>query len=72
MGNTMNSDRTWVTSAGGPLILIPESACHLWGGAPRTYPDEEGDYGRACDVDGYVGLIDVGAAQALVLGDMPA
>lgn len=68
----MNCDNTWVTSAGGPLILIPESACHHWGGAPRTYPDDEGDYGRACEVDGYVGLIDVGAAQALVLGDMPA
>ena len=30
----MNSDNTWVTSAGGPLILIPESVCHHWGGAP--------------------------------------
>jgi hypothetical protein len=68
----MNSDNTWVTSAGGPLILIPQSVCHQWGGAPRTYPDDEGDYGRACGVDGYLGLIDVGAAQALVLGDMPA
>ncbi|WP_328743805.1 immunity 21 family protein [Streptomyces sp. NBC_00285] len=68
----MNSDSMWVTSAGGPLILIPESVCQHWGGAPRTYPDDEGDYGRACEVDGYVGLIDVGAAQALVLGDMPA
>ncbi|MFG2417824.1 Imm21 family immunity protein [Streptomyces sp. NPDC048448] len=68
----MTSNNTWVTSAGGPLILIPQSACHRWGGAPRTYPDDEGDYGRACDVDGYVGLIDVGTTQALVLGDMPA
>ncbi|WP_329309667.1 Imm21 family immunity protein [Streptomyces sp. NBC_01262] len=68
----MNSENTWVTSAGGPLILIPQSVCHHWGGAPRTYPDDEGDYGRACEVDGYVGLIDVGGVQALVLGDMPA
>jgi hypothetical protein len=68
----MNSENTWVTSAGGPLILIPQSVCHHWVGAPRTYPDDEGDYGRACEVDGYVGLIDVGGAQALVLGDMPA
>ena len=49
-----------------------QSVCHHWAGAPRTYPDDEGDYGRACEVDGYVGLIDVGGAQALVLGDMPA
>jgi Immunity protein 21 len=66
------TDTTWVTSLGGPLILIPESACHHWGGAPRDYPDHEGDYGRACAVDGYVGLIDVGTTKALVLGDMPA
>jgi hypothetical protein len=63
---------TWVNSLGGPLILIPESACPLWGGAPRDYPEHEGDYGRACAVDGYTGLIDVGSAKALVLGDMPA
>ena len=66
------SDTTWVTSLGGPLILIPESACRHWGGTPRDYPDHEGDYGRACAVDDYVGLIDVGPATALVLGDMPA
>lgn len=65
-------ENRWVTSLGGPLILIPESACELWNGAPRNYPDEEGDYGRACAVDDYIGLIDVGPAQALVLGDYPA
>jgi hypothetical protein len=63
---------TWVTSAGGPLILVPESACSHWGGAPPTYPDDEGDYGRACEVDNYTGVIEVDAAHALVLGDMPA
>ncbi|HVB43973.1 MAG TPA: Imm21 family immunity protein [Streptosporangiaceae bacterium] len=65
-------ENRWVTSLGGPLILIPQSACHLWNGVPRNYPDEEGDYGRACAVDDYIGLIDVGHAQALVLGDYPA
>ncbi|MEU7881620.1 Imm21 family immunity protein [Microbispora bryophytorum] len=29
-------------------------------------------YGRACAVEGYLGLIDVGSAQALVIGDHPA
>jgi hypothetical protein len=62
----------WVTSLGGPLILIPESACPHWGGAPRNYPDDEGDYGRACAVPGYIGLIDVATTTALVLGDQPA
>ena len=65
-------ENRWVTSLGGPLILIPQSACHLWNGAPPDYPDEEGDYGRACAVDDYIGLIDVGHTQALVLGDYPA
>ncbi|MET9247679.1 Imm21 family immunity protein [Nonomuraea sp. NPDC003709] len=31
-----------------------------------------GDHGRACAVEGYIGLITVGAQQALVLGDEPA
>jgi hypothetical protein len=66
------NDSSWVTSLGGPLILVPESACPSWDGAPPTYPDDEGDYGRACAVDDYIGLIDVGATQALVLGDHPA
>ncbi len=62
----------WITSLGGPLILIPESACPHWNGAPSDYPESEGDYGRACAVDGYIGLIEVGPAYALVLGDDPA
>jgi len=65
-------ETTWVTSLGGPLILVPHSACPLWRGAPPNYPEEEDDYGRACAVDGYIGLIDVGHAKALVLGDYPA
>ena len=29
------------------------------------------DYDRACDVEGYLGLLDIGAGQGLVLGDEP-
>jgi hypothetical protein len=36
---------TWVTSLGGPLILVPESACHHWHGASNAFPED--DYGRA-------------------------
>ena len=61
----------WVYTLGGPHILIPQSACHLWNGAPRNYPDDEGDYGRACAVHDYIGLIDVGNTQALVFADHP-
>lgn len=34
--------------------------------------EDWGDYGRACAVDGYIGLVAVGRWQALVLGDEPA
>jgi hypothetical protein len=62
------NDSPWVTSLGGPLILIPESGCPLWGGAPPpSYPEVKGDYDRACTVDDYIGLIEVGTAHALVL-----
>lgn len=66
----MNS--SWVYSLGGPLILIPQSACQYWNGIGRNYPEDKGDYGRACAVDDFIGLIDVGPARALVLGDDPA
>ncbi len=65
---------TWVSSAGGPLLVAPRSALRLWTGASSTDGPVEswGDYGRACAVDGYVGVIPVGQRQALVLGDEPA
>lgn len=31
-----------------------------------------GDYGRACAIDGYVGVVAIDRWQALVLGDEPA
>lgn len=62
---------TWVGTLGGPHILVPQSVCPHWKGAPPDYPDQEGDYGRACSVQGYIGLIDVDSAQALVFGDEP-
>jgi hypothetical protein len=72
-------------SNGGPLLLVPGENLLSWGGlapppdgrqieaqfrwngqaAPAT------DYDRACDVKEYVGLLDIGASQGLVLGDEP-
>lgn len=65
---------TWVSSAGGPLLVAPQSALPLWTGAGSTAGPVEswGDYGRACAVDGYIGVIPIGQRQALVLGDEPA
>ncbi|MBF6164921.1 hypothetical protein IU486_09065 [Streptomyces gardneri] len=63
----------WVESAGGPLLIAPESEFGHWGGASgRDGPVETcGDYGRACSVEGYIGLVRIGSQQALVLADEP-
>jgi hypothetical protein len=64
----------WVESAGGPLLVAPASELAHWGGSTDDDGPVEtwGDYGRACSVQGYIGLVDVGSQQALVLGDEPA
>ncbi|MEU8422995.1 Imm21 family immunity protein [Micromonospora sp. NPDC048835] len=66
------SQLPWVDSEGGPLIVVPASALGQWEGASVDDDDSWGDYGRACRVDGYVGVLGVGADQALVLADEPA
>ena len=75
----------WMQSNGGPLLLVPGEHLPSWEGteppadgrqieaefrwngqdAPAT------DYDRACDVQGWLGLLDIGAGQGLVLGDEP-
>jgi len=55
-----------IESAGGPLVLLPDRARGGWAGVAGD------DYQRACDVDGYLGVVDVGDDQALVIGDEPA
>ncbi|TDC40843.1 hypothetical protein E1281_38015 [Actinomadura sp. KC345] len=62
---------------GGPFIAIPDSVRDQWHGADPDSDfegpyDTRGDYGRACqatDADYHVAVIDVGGAQALVLGE---
>ncbi|NEA42451.1 Imm21 family immunity protein [Streptomyces sp. SID11385] len=69
---------TWVASMGGPLVVVPRSAVRGWGGATRAgFLAGEGDggpddYDRACEVDGWAGVIGMGAVGALVLADEPA
>lgn len=55
-------------------MVAPESELAHWGGSTdEDGPvDTWGDYGRACSVEGYIGLVSVGEQQALVLGDEPA
>lgn len=60
----------WVESGGGPLIAVPETVLPFWAGADGE--ETASDYDRACEVDGFVGLLPVGDSAALVLGDEPA
>lgn len=64
----------WVESGGGPLLAAPASQLARWEGATDDEGPEEnwGDYGRACAVGGYIGLLGIGEGQGLVLGDEPA
>jgi hypothetical protein len=72
-------------SNGGPLLLVPGEYLLSWEGidppsdgrqieaqfrwngqdAPAT------DYDRACDVEGWLGLLNIGVGQGLVLGKEP-
>ena len=74
----------WITSNGGPLLLLPRSLLAHWsgidaspdGGAAETKfrwnPDQpSSDYDRACDVEGYTGTLPVGGGWGLVIGDEP-
>lgn len=76
--------RDWVASNGGPLIVLPLEIAHHWRGIspPPGVAASEGwiwgqpdgpvcDFDRACQVDDYVGMVDVGPGVGLVLGDDP-
>ncbi|MDH6623286.1 hypothetical protein M2271_001073 [Streptomyces sp. LBL] len=60
----------WVESGGGPLIAVPETVLPFWAGADGD--ETASDYDRACEIDGFFGLLPVGDSAALVLGDEPA
>ncbi|WP_055643923.1 Imm21 family immunity protein [Streptomyces venezuelae] len=69
----------WVSSMGGPLVVVPVTVLREWGGCTDEgiivgEGDEPDDYDRACGVDELAGVIDVGSGggRALVLGDEPA
>jgi hypothetical protein len=67
----------WIRSGGGPLICVERGLVHLWRGVMGTEQSAaaEGpvlsDYGRACEVVDYLGVIDLGPGRALVLGGEP-
>jgi len=79
------SGLAWMNSEGGPLLLVPGECFSSWGGiCPPTDGRQieatfrwDGadspacDYDRACDVDGYLALLEIGTGQGLVLGGDP-
>ncbi len=73
-------DLAWVESMGGPLIVVPVSALHSWGGCTEDGvivggTDQSDDYDRACEVADLAEVISLGGhgdISALVLGDEPA
>jgi hypothetical protein len=63
----------FVSTTGGPLLLVPERVVKAWKGVcneagDAVFGDEPTDYDRACEAGGAVGAVDVGGAGALVLG----
>lgn len=71
----MNRTRTWIDTAGGPHLLIPEEQLPHWRGIEgwRNHedPEDQSDYARACRVTNWLGLIVCGDGSAVVLsGDV--
>src|SRR5688572_2978425 len=76
---------TWIESAGGPLVLVSDNSYKLWSGILRrsSYLNnkieetddflnaDEADYGKACLIQDYLGVVSIGDDTALVLGDEP-
>jgi hypothetical protein len=69
MPNNSHITLRWINSGGGPLLLLEKSLLPYWGGAYTSNGDT--DYDRACAIEGYIGLIEVGDGNAIVLGDEP-
>lgn len=75
----------WIQSEGGPLVLISDNSYNFWSGTLKRslYLDDkieeaddflnadEADYGKACLIQDYLGVVKIGDDIALVLGDEP-
>jgi hypothetical protein len=72
----------WVESNGGPLLLLASELLPFWSGVrPPGVPESDTgwqydentdcDYNRVCRISGYLGLVNVGDGEGLVLGGEP-
>ena len=55
----------WISSTGGPLIIMEKQFLSLWAGC------ETGDYDWACSISDYIGIIKKNKFCALVLNGEP-
>jgi hypothetical protein len=65
----------WISSVGGPLILMNRESLPYWNGNSLLFSTNPGvltDYERACAIDDFVGILSVNGLEALVLGDLPS
>jgi hypothetical protein len=60
----------WISSAGGPLVLVPTSVLYYWN---ESSPQNgcATDYDVACSVDDYIGVVLWRQVHVLVLDDEP-
>lgn len=81
------NERKWVTTVGGPIVILPVAAAKNWSGAFSRksieaqkivfVPEDdflnplETDYGKACEIEDYIGTFDFNGDKAIVLGDGP-
>ncbi|GEM_PF-1307208 len=75
----------WIESSGGPLVLISDREAGFWSGILKTdkylvnieeesedflNPDET-DYGKACMINNYLGLVKIHNEDVLIVADEP-
>jgi hypothetical protein len=65
--------KRYVTSTGGPLIIMEASLYPQWGGALSNSASKylTTDYDFACQTDRYLSLAKITNGQIIILGDMP-
>lgn len=71
----MSNRLRWIATNGGPFVLAPQIAVSTWRGdrgTSRSNAANLSDYGRACEVDGFVGVVESGDHRVAVIGDEPA
>lgn len=67
----------WLETLGGPHLLVSTESLRSWNGLERAFDhlssEDISDYARACRIKNWVGMIEVGESNALVLsGDAGA